>query len=151
MPWVGMRFDQPLCDREVQLLLHTLSSDPHRCGDLRRSLRFPSHGDSAQHLPARTGQAQRLDQPVALLQELCIEPKNAEYDLRHHIDRFRDLRQGLSPLQEIVKIRKLATSLLLDNWLSSIFVLWLRNLKKIGPFNFKLADMGKLLTFMALP
>ena len=63
-----MRLDQTLGDCEVQLFLHTLSSDPHRGSDLRSSLRLSRHGDGTQYLPARTGQTERLDQPVALFQ-----------------------------------------------------------------------------------
>jgi len=65
---IGMQFDQPLSHREVQLLLHTLSSDPHRRSDLGRSLRFSGQGDGTQYLPTRTRQTERLNQPVALFQ-----------------------------------------------------------------------------------
>lgn len=68
MSRIGMRIDQTLSDCEVQLFLHTLSSDPHRGGDLRSSLRLSRHGDGTQDLPARTSQTERLDQPVALFQ-----------------------------------------------------------------------------------
>ena len=63
-----MRLDQTLSDCKIQLFLHTLSSDPHRGGDLRSTLRFSRHGDGAQDLPARTSQTERLDQSVALFQ-----------------------------------------------------------------------------------
>jgi len=38
MSRIGMRFDQTFSNRKVQLLLHTLSSDPHRRGNLWSSL-----------------------------------------------------------------------------------------------------------------
>ena len=68
MSGIGMRFDQAFSDREVQLLLHTLSSDPHRRGDLRRSLWLCRQGDGTQDLPTRTGQTERPDQPVSVFQ-----------------------------------------------------------------------------------
>ena len=64
-----MRLDQTLSDCEIQLFLHTLSSDPHRGGDLRSTSRFSRHGDGTQDLPARApSDSERLDQSVALFQ-----------------------------------------------------------------------------------
>ena len=68
MTRIGMQFDQSFSHREIQLLLHTLSSDSHRRSDLGSGLWFSGQGDGTQYLPTRTRQSERLNQPVSLFQ-----------------------------------------------------------------------------------
>ena len=96
---VGPRFDEPVPEQQVHLLLDRLSTETQGTGD-GRDRRFASDADTSEHLPARARQPERGDDRVLARDESDVQAG----------DRQRQRRQRLGTFAKGVGTN--------DNWLS---------------------------------
>ncbi len=71
-------FNQPIFNKEIELLLCPLARDAHLLGDLWGCLFLSGPSDSAKYLPAGTGQVERGGKGIPPLQHLAVRMEKCE-------------------------------------------------------------------------
>ena len=72
---VGLQLEQALIPHFVDDALNTLTVESHVARQPRHGLRPLGQRNGAQHLPARAGELETGDQPVAGQQQPAVEPE----------------------------------------------------------------------------
>ena len=81
MARIGTPLEEAELLKNIELFLSPLPGHAHRFGDLRRREWLPGQRHRAQHLPARTGQIEGLNQLIPFFQQSAIHTKDREHDL----------------------------------------------------------------------